>query len=156
MEALSLVVSVVTWLLFTLAFLKKNSTSWRQRHPPLQLPPGQELKIYLSELFSSKRLESYEYIRVEELRAFFSRLFALSGKPVLLKEHLSRVTLSIISRIMLDKKYFSESKFETAVVTLEYFQEMLDELFRSMECLILEIGFREENESLEKEICSIS
>ncbi|KAK0583572.1 hypothetical protein LWI29_038324 [Acer saccharum] len=86
-------------------------------------------KIYLSELFSSKRLESYEYIRVEELRAFVSCLYALSGKPVLLKEHLSRVTLSIMSRIVLGKKYFSESEFETAFVTLEEFQEMFDELF---------------------------
>ncbi|KAK1549782.1 hypothetical protein Q3G72_007762 [Acer saccharum] len=103
MEALSLVVLAVTWLLVTLAFLKKISTSWRQRHPPLQLPP--------------------------ELRAFVSRLYALSGKPVLLKEHLSRVTLSIMSRIVLGKKYFSESEFETAVVTLKEFQEMLDELF---------------------------
>ncbi|KAG5547039.1 hypothetical protein RHGRI_012914 [Rhododendron griersonianum] len=86
-------------------------------------------KIYLHELFSSKRLESYEYIRVEEKKAFMSRLFALSGKPVVLKDHLSRVTLSIISRIVLGKKYFSESKHEESIVTLEEFQEMLDELF---------------------------
>lgn len=87
-------------------------------------------KIYLSELFNSRRLKSYEYIRVEELRAFVSRLYALSesGKPVVLKEHLSRVTLSIISRIVLGKKFFSESE-EAAIVTLEEFQEMLDELF---------------------------
>ncbi|KAL5768507.1 hypothetical protein ACOSP7_015053 [Xanthoceras sorbifolium] len=88
-------------------------------------------KIYLSELFSSKRLESYEYIRAEELRAFVSRLQASSGKPIMLKEHLSRVTLSIISRIVLGRKYFSESESETenSIVTLEEFQEMLDELF---------------------------
>ncbi|PRQ47004.1 putative flavonoid 3'-monooxygenase [Rosa chinensis] len=53
-------------------------------------------KIYLSELFNSKRLDSFEYIRVEETRAFLSQLCALSGKPVTLKEHLSRLTLSII------------------------------------------------------------
>lgn len=89
-------------------------------------------KIYLSELFSSKRLESYEYIRVEERLAFFSRLYVLSGKPIMLKDQLSRVTLSIISRIVLGKKYFSESAKsagETSIVTLEEFQEMLDELF---------------------------
>lgn len=86
-------------------------------------------KLYLSELFSSKRLESYQYIRVEEYRAFISRLYALSGKPIVLKEHLSRVTLSIISRTVLGKKYFSESKAEDSIVTLEEFQEMLDELF---------------------------
>ncbi|XP_044464057.1 trimethyltridecatetraene synthase-like [Mangifera indica] len=87
-------------------------------------------KIYLTQLFSSKRLESYEYIRAEELRAFVSRLNALSGKPIVLKNHLSRVTLSIISRIVLGKKYFSESESEnSSIVTLEEFQEMLDELF---------------------------
>ncbi|TXG61667.1 hypothetical protein EZV62_013030 [Acer yangbiense] len=34
-----------------------------------------------------------------------------------------------MSRIVLGKKYFSESEFETAVVTLEEFQKMLDKLF---------------------------
>ena len=84
-------------------------------------------KIYLSEHFSSKRLESYEYIRVEERRVFVSRLCSMSGKPIMLKDHLS--CLSIISRIVLGKKYFSESKDETSIVTLEEFQEILDELF---------------------------
>ncbi|KAL6224270.1 hypothetical protein ACLB2K_003125 [Fragaria x ananassa] len=86
-------------------------------------------KFYLSELFNSKRLDSFEYIRVEENRAFLSRLCALSGKPVTLKENLSRLTLSIISRIVLGKKYFSVSESETSIVTLNEFQEMLDELF---------------------------
>lgn len=89
-------------------------------------------KIYLSELFSSKRLESYEYIRVEERRALFSRLYTLAGKPVTVKEHISRLTLSVISRIVLGKKYFteSESDFETktSVVKLNEFQQILDEL----------------------------
>ncbi|TXG63691.1 hypothetical protein EZV62_010685 [Acer yangbiense] len=102
-----------------------RNTTWA----PYGLYWRQGRKIFLSELFSSKRLESYEYIHVEELRAFVSRLYALSGKLVLLKKHLSRVTLSIMSRIVLGKKYFSESEFETAVVTLEEFQQMLDELF---------------------------
>ncbi|XP_030933074.1 trimethyltridecatetraene synthase-like [Quercus lobata] len=86
-------------------------------------------KIYLSELFSSKRLDSYEYIRVEERRVFMSCLCSMSGKPIMLKDHLSRLILSIISRIILGKKYFSESKDETSIVTLEEFQEVLDELF---------------------------
>ena len=50
-------------------------------------------KIYLSELFSSKRLESYECIRVEERRVFMSCLCSMSGKPIMLKDHLSRLTL---------------------------------------------------------------
>nr|POE75380.1 cytochrome p450 71a1 [Quercus suber] len=50
-------------------------------------------------------------------------------KPVMLKDHLFRLTLSIISRIALGKKYVSdESKYETSIVRPEEFQEMLDEL----------------------------
>ncbi|GLU10156.1 hypothetical protein SLE2022_269760 [Rubroshorea leprosula] len=88
-------------------------------------------KIYLNHIFSSRMLESFEYIRVEEMRFFVSRLYALSGKPVVLREQLSRVTLSIISRMVLGKKYFSESEPEIGsnIVRLEEFQEMLDELF---------------------------
>ncbi|XVF48885.1 hypothetical protein PTKIN_Ptkin03bG0224300 [Pterospermum kingtungense] len=89
-------------------------------------------KIYLNQLFSSKRLESFEYIRVEERRAFVSRLCVLSGKPIVLKEQLSRITLSVISRIVLGKKYFStesENDKGTSIVSLEEFQEILDELF---------------------------
>ncbi|GMN52983.1 hypothetical protein TIFTF001_022126 [Ficus carica] len=86
-------------------------------------------RFCLNELFSSKRLDSYEYIRVEEMRRFMSRLFALSGKPVALKEKLTRATLSVISRTVLGKKYFSESETEESIVKLEEFQEMLDELF---------------------------
>ncbi|KAM5576334.1 trimethyltridecatetraene synthase-like [Rosa sericea] len=85
-------------------------------------------KIFITELFSSKRLESFEYIRVEEIRAFVSRLCALSGKPVMLKEHISRLTLSTVSRIVLGKDYFSQTDIQTSVVTLKRFQDMLDEL----------------------------
>ena len=48
----------------------------------------------------------------------------------MLKDHLFRLTLSIINRIALSKKYVSdESKYETSIVRPEEFQEMLDELF---------------------------
>ncbi|KAK4572515.1 hypothetical protein RGQ29_030802 [Quercus rubra] len=69
------------------------------------------------------------YWRQGQRRVFVSRLCSMSGKPIMLKDHLSRLTLSIISRIVLGKKYFSESKDETSIVTLEEFQEILDELF---------------------------
>ncbi|KAE8658000.1 Kinase superfamily protein [Hibiscus syriacus] len=69
----------------------------------------QSRKIYLSELFSSKRLESFQSIRVEEMRAFVSRLHGLSGKPVVLKNHLVCLTLSTISRMVFGKKHFSVS-----------------------------------------------
>ncbi|KAI8019610.1 Trimethyltridecatetraene synthase [Camellia lanceoleosa] len=86
-------------------------------------------KIFLTELFSAKRLESYEYIRVEERQAFISQLFSLSGKPIMLRGHISQMTLSVMSRIVLGKKYISESLHDKSVSTVEEFQEMLDELF---------------------------
>ncbi|KAI3772770.1 hypothetical protein L6452_03963 [Arctium lappa] len=86
-------------------------------------------KIYLNELFSSKRLGSSEHIRVHEMRVFLARLRAVSGDAIVLKDHVSRMNLSVMSRIVLGRKYFSESKDEDEIVTLEEFQEMLDELF---------------------------
>lgn len=90
-------------------------------------------KIYLSKLFRSTQLESFEYIRVEEMHKLVSSLIGLSGKPIMLKQHLCHFTLSVISRIVLGtKKYFwSESFDDQGSIIFEYdeFQEMLDELF---------------------------
>ncbi|KAL0359997.1 UNVERIFIED_CONTAM: Flavonoid 3'-monooxygenase [Sesamum radiatum] len=89
----------------------------------------QARRIYLSEVFSAKKLESLEHIRVEERRNFLARLYSLSGKPVVLREHLSRYTLSSISRMVLSSKCFSESEDDKCVVKLDELQEMLDEWF---------------------------
>ncbi|KAF5482096.1 hypothetical protein F2P56_002690 [Juglans regia] len=90
----------------------------------------QARKLFQSELFSSKRLESFEYIRVEERCALVSRLCTFSGKPIKVIEHLSHLTLSVISRITLGKNYFKESESGTSTgsTKLEEFQEILDEL----------------------------
>jgi cytochrome P450 len=68
-------------------------------------------------------------MRIEEMREFTRRLYRNCGKTIELKDYLSHYTLSIISRIVLGKKYFSASESEKEIVTLEEFQEMLDELF---------------------------
>ncbi|KAM1047281.1 hypothetical protein ACFX2C_026654 [Malus domestica] len=104
-----------------------QSVSWSPYGPYWR----QGRKIFLYELFSSKRLESFEYIRVEENRAFTSRLCAIakSGNPVVLKEHLSRLTFSIMSRIVLGKDYFSVAEYEGSIMSLKEFQDMLDEFF---------------------------
>lgn len=102
-------------------------------------PIGAKGEKFTSELFSSKRLESYEYIRVEERRAFISRLHRMIGNPVTLKDHLSHTAFSVIIRIVLGMKYFNEpGARQTEIVNLEEFQEMLDELFL-LNC-ILNIG----------------
>nr|XP_043619438.1 trimethyltridecatetraene synthase-like [Erigeron canadensis] len=90
---------------------------------------SQGRKIYLNELFSSKRLGSSEHIRIQEMQTFLSRLHTMSGETITLKDHVSRINLSVISRIVLGRKYFSKSEDEKETVTLEEFQEMLDELF---------------------------
>ncbi|XP_064982034.1 trimethyltridecatetraene synthase-like [Musa acuminata AAA Group] len=88
----------------------------------------QARKMCLLELFSAKRLESYEYIRVEEVRALLQGLFESTGAPVLLKDHLSTVSLNVICRMVLGKKYLDRSE-AAAIVSPEEFKQMLDELF---------------------------
>ncbi|WOL12150.1 hypothetical protein Cni_G20915 [Canna indica] len=90
----------------------------------------QARKMCLVELFSAKRLESYEYIRVEEVRMLLRDLFRSAGSPVLLKDYLTTVSLNVISRMVLGKKYLDKAtEGETVVVSPEEFKEMLDELF---------------------------
>ncbi|XP_058108613.1 trimethyltridecatetraene synthase-like [Magnolia sinica] len=89
----------------------------------------QARKMCIMELFSARRLDSYEYIRVEETRALLHNLFTASGKAITLKDYLSTVSLNVISRMVLGKKYTEESASETPIVTPEEFKKMLDELF---------------------------
>ncbi|KAH7833421.1 hypothetical protein Vadar_006186 [Vaccinium darrowii] len=88
-------------------------------------------RLYLNELFSPKRIDSYEYIRVEERRALMSRLYAHSGKDIVIREELTRFTLTNVSRMALGEKYFSESGTDrsSSRVKLEELKEMVDEWF---------------------------
>ncbi|XWS12154.1 hypothetical protein CRYUN_Cryun37aG0065500 [Craigia yunnanensis] len=88
----------------------------------------QARKMCLTELFSAKRLESYEYIRREEMNLLLKGLYKSSGTPILLKDHLSNLSLNVISRMVLGKKY-TERTGENEIVTPKEFKEMLDELF---------------------------
>lgn len=88
----------------------------------------QARKMCLMELFSTRRLESYEYIRVEETKSLLALLYKQSGSPVNLKDHLSTVSLNVISRMVLGKNYLDKS-LEGSIVTPEEFKKMLDELF---------------------------
>lgn len=88
----------------------------------------QARKMCLMELFSAKRLDSYEYIRVEETLALLKALYRRStaGQAVVLKDHLSTVSLNVISRMVLGRNYLDEEQQDT---NLEEFKSMLDELF---------------------------
>ncbi|MBA0627989.1 hypothetical protein Godav_022776 [Gossypium davidsonii] len=88
----------------------------------------QARKMCLTELFSAKRLESYEYIRREERNLFLKRLYESSGTQIVLKEHLLSLNLNVISRMVFGKKY-TERTGESEIVTPNEFNEMLNELF---------------------------
>ncbi|KZV43481.1 hypothetical protein F511_09924 [Dorcoceras hygrometricum] len=87
----------------------------------------QARKMCLMELFSAKRLESYEYIRREEMSSLLRNLSKSAGKPMHLKDHLSTVSLNVISRMVLGKKYSDETK--DSIVSPDEFKRMIDELF---------------------------
>ncbi|PIA50741.1 hypothetical protein AQUCO_01200166v1 [Aquilegia coerulea] len=84
-------------------------------------------KIYLTEIFTLKRLDSFESIRVEERLNFLSGIYAESGNPIVLRNHIRRYTLSSISRMVLSDKYFSDHKTDTSLVSISEFHEMIDE-----------------------------
>ncbi|KAH6763845.1 hypothetical protein C2S51_015094 [Perilla frutescens var. frutescens] len=90
----------------------------------------QTRKIYLYEVFNAKKLELFEQVRAEEMKRFLSGIRALTGKPVVLKDHLSRYTLSNIWRIISTDNYFSESSKEgKSVLNMDELHEMVDEWF---------------------------
>ncbi|XP_047328319.1 trimethyltridecatetraene synthase-like [Impatiens glandulifera] len=91
-------------------------TYWRQAR-----------KMFLMEIFSARRVDSFEFIRVEELNSFLVDLFNSAGTPIMLKDHLTSLSFNVISRIVLGKRYLD--KDEKTVISSEEFKEMLEELF---------------------------
>ncbi|KQJ90411.1 cytochrome P450 71A1 [Brachypodium distachyon] len=94
----------------------------------------QARKMCLTELFSAKRLESYEYIRSEEMRALLCGLHEASGlgRVVKLKDYLSTLSLNVITRMVMGKRYQQDNEVADqggSVTTLEELKSMLDELF---------------------------
>ncbi|KAK9232615.1 hypothetical protein WN943_022863 [Citrus x changshan-huyou] len=88
---------------------------------------NQARKICTMELFTAKRLKSYEHIRVEELNVLLKHLYESSGKPIALKDHLADVSLNVISRVVLGKKYSNERQ-NGIEITRHELKEMIDEL----------------------------
>ncbi|XP_021716536.1 cytochrome P450 71A1-like [Chenopodium quinoa] len=102
-----------------------SDITWSQYGPYWR----QARKMCLMELFSVKRLESFEYIRVEELNLVLNDIFNTNNKPTLLKDHLSTLSLNVISKMVLGKKYLERNNKEKMFITPEEFKMMLDELF---------------------------
>nr|QGN65398.1 cytochrome P450 [Oryza ridleyi] len=93
----------------------------------------QARKIFLAELFSTKRLESYEYIRHEEVQALLCDLHMVCGRVITIREHLFTVNLNVITRMVLGKRYLQlQGKVVpkgVPVQTPSHFRWLVEELF---------------------------
>ncbi|TVU05647.1 hypothetical protein EJB05_48816, partial [Eragrostis curvula] len=88
-------------------------------------------KICATQLFSPGRLASFEHIRAEEVHALVHDLFAASGHAVRLnKDHLSNLSMNVITRMVLGKRLFGEGAdvMEGPVSSVAEFKWMMDEL----------------------------
>ncbi|CAD6245387.1 unnamed protein product [Miscanthus lutarioriparius] len=90
-------------------------------------------RVCATQLFSPARLASFEHIRADEVRSLVRGLFAASasGRAVRLnKDHLSTLSMNVITRMVLGKRLFDggESVAEGPVSSLADFKWMMDEL----------------------------
>nr|TKR91937.1 hypothetical protein D5086_0000218750 [Populus alba] len=81
------------------------------------------------EIFSPKRLDFYQHVRVEELHSLLRSLYKTSGTPFKTREKFSDLSLSVISRLVLGRNYTLESEKGKGVYTPHEFKKILDELF---------------------------
>eukprot|EP01018_Ginkgo_biloba_P004906 Gb_34498 [translate_table: standard] len=89
----------------------------------------QARKICLMELFNGQRLESFKYIRVEEVSSMLASVFQTCGRglPVNLREDLSTVSCNIICRMVFGRRYLDEDAGHK--IRPHEFKEMVNELF---------------------------
>ncbi|KAL6646669.1 hypothetical protein ACP70R_015746 [Stipagrostis hirtigluma subsp. patula] len=88
----------------------------------------QARKLWQTELLGERQLMAHEHIRVEEMRAMLHGLHraASAGGAVQLKDHLLLHSLSMVSGMVLGKKYVVEGG--DSVMSPERFMWMMDEL----------------------------
>ncbi|KAL0446748.1 UNVERIFIED_CONTAM: Flavonoid 3'-monooxygenase [Sesamum latifolium] len=83
---------------------------------------------------------SYNYM--DMAWAPYGPFWRQARKPVVLRDHLCRHTLSTISRMVLGRKYFSESGDDkSSIVKLDELQAMMDEWFLLNGCSISGTGY---------------
>ncbi|KAL6838248.1 hypothetical protein ACP4OV_031920 [Aristida adscensionis] len=91
-------------------------------------------KLYQTELLSPRQLRLHEHVRREEVAAMLRGVHRAAAPPatgrraaVALRDHLFVLSLNVISRMVLGKKYVVEGS--SAATTPEEFGWMMDELF---------------------------
>lgn len=95
----------------------------------------QARKLFQMEILSARQLRMLEDVRVEEVHTMLTGLHAAASAAgstvVVLKEHLHMVSLNVISRMVLGKKYVVEDRAggSPSPVTPTEFRWMIDEGF---------------------------
>lgn len=97
----------------------------------------QARRVVLTELFSARRIESYEHIRREEVHALLRDLHYASSsggrRDIVIKDYLSTASLNMITRMVMGKRYVQGEVVHeepgSARTTLAQFKELLEELF---------------------------
>ncbi|WVZ65099.1 hypothetical protein U9M48_014520 [Paspalum notatum var. saurae] len=90
----------------------------------------QARRICAAELFSAKRLESFEHVRDEEVLVMLRHLHQASGRTVRLRDYLQTLPLGVISRVVLGRKYVVEEEGASPpAITPAEFMEVMDEVF---------------------------
>lgn len=93
----------------------------------------QARRIFMNEAFSSKRLKTHENLRFLEMKALISGIFISGGtlkKPIVLRDHLSRYSISSMTKMVLGNEYFEcDDKNENNIVSLEQLRGMLSKWF---------------------------
>ncbi|XP_024521427.1 flavonoid 3'-monooxygenase [Selaginella moellendorffii] len=84
-------------------------------------------KICTTELFTVKRIDSFLWVRVEELCYLISSL-AKAPKGVDMREHLTVLTFNITSRILMSKRFFGENLVGEDLTDAKTFKEVMHEV----------------------------
>ncbi|CAH9137232.1 unnamed protein product [Cuscuta epithymum] len=93
-------------------------------------------RILSAELGVTRKIDSLEYVRVEERISLVSRLYeeAAASKPVLLRDHLSKLTGSISARLLSDHKKSCKTgdgrELRTTPIDMKRLNELVEEFFR--------------------------
>ncbi|KAJ1287866.1 hypothetical protein BS78_02G043400 [Paspalum vaginatum] len=89
----------------------------------------QARRLWKAELLSAPRLRQHERVRSEEVRAMLRGLYDARPAAVRIMDHLFKVNINVISRMVLGKKYVGGGGESSAPTTPEEFKWMIEEFF---------------------------
>ncbi|XP_024521429.1 flavonoid 3'-monooxygenase-like [Selaginella moellendorffii] len=86
-------------------------------------------KICTTELFTVKRIDSFLWVRMEELSYLVSSLAqACNDQSIVdVREHLTVLTFNVQTRILMSKRFFGENLSDDELAEARVFKELIDE-----------------------------